>query len=111
MPKSLTRNTTYTSSDFERLLNDALVTYTKETEHDLLTDPIASKILSRDSPEAILSVLREFLALDTSKNDDFKLSKWLQLVVHGLYALSAGPTRSVGSHTVSHGKFVIFLSV
>ena len=111
MSSSATLGISYTFSDFNRLFNDALVTYAKETGKDLLTHPLASNIYSCDSPDAILAVLREAAALDEFRDDSFKLAKWLQLVVHGLYAPSTDSAVGVGSHTVSFAKFAIFLSV
>jgi len=110
MSSSATLGISYTFSDFNRLFNDALVTYAKETGKDLLTHPLASNIYSCDSPDAILAVLREAAALDEFRDDSFKLAKWLQLVVHGLYAPSTDSAVGAGSHTVSFAKFAIFPS-
>jgi hypothetical protein len=109
MSEPSTQSTTYSFSDFERLFNDVLVTYTNKTGKDLFADPLASNINRCDSPDAILAVLLEALALDGSRSDDFKISKWLQFVVRGLYALPAGLALGVGSHNVRRSKPAIFL--
>jgi hypothetical protein len=106
-----TRSTTYSFSDFKRLFNDVLVTYTNKTGKDLLADPLASNINRCDSPDAILAVLIEALALDELRSDGFKMSRWLQFVVRGLYALPTGLALGVGSHDVRQSQSAIFLSV
>jgi len=87
-----------TPSNFDLLFDEALSTYSKETGKDLRLDPLALKISTCDTPDGILAVLRDALALNTPKNDDFKLFRWLEPVVRGLHALDAGP------HSVSHNQ-------
>jgi len=85
------------SSNFERLFNDALKSYKKRTNHDLLAHPLAAQLEACDSPAAILALLsQQVQELNQSRTRDERLSKWLDPTVNVLYAFSATLGEGVG---------------
>ncbi|KAH9988622.1 hypothetical protein BJV77DRAFT_964328 [Russula vinacea] len=67
------------------------------TKKDLASHPLLSSIQSCDSPEAILTVLREQIpAFSQSQNDDNRLTKWVTPTVNVLYSFSAALGQGVG---------------
>jgi hypothetical protein len=94
-------------SNFQSIFNNALREYKKHTEEDLFLHPLAAKLQSCDSPDAILSVLRE-------QASDERLTKSLGLVVNVIYALSSslGEDASLVRHRrLFIQQFVIYLLV
>lgn len=69
-------------SKFQSIFNNALREYKKQTEEDLFLHPLAAKLQSCDSPDAILSVLRE-------QASDERLTNSLGPVVNVIHALSS----------------------
>ena len=71
------------------LLNYVLKTYKKKTGKDIISHPLANKLQSCDSPDAILAVLRRQIATpDQAQSGDETFAKFLIPTVNILYALS-----------------------
>ncbi|KAI9463037.1 hypothetical protein F5148DRAFT_1150347 [Russula earlei] len=84
-------------SDFRSLFSSALLAYKKQTNEDLLMHPLAARLQSRDSPDAILSILREQAqAFDRSRNSEEKLTESLGSTVYVLHTLSSSLREGVG---------------
>ncbi len=109
---SSTPNTTFTSSNFETLLNTALTEYTEQTGIALWDHPIASKIDSCENPESILDIFQEQAqAFDEFRKGDTRLFKWLRPIVDVLYTFSTDVVLSASASLVSPGTFVVIHSV
>ena len=77
-------------SNFVSIFNAALEAYKRKTKKDLATHPLLLSLQSCDSPEAILTVLREQIpAFIQTHNGDDSLTKWVAPTVNVLYAFSA----------------------
>lgn len=87
-------------SSFQSILNAALDAYEKKTKNKLLTHPLIAQLRSSDSPDVILTVLRDLIQkFDKSRGNNERLSSWLDPTVNVLYAFSA--TLSAGVSLVS----------
>ena len=82
------------SERFRSIFDKALKAYTKKTDENLLSLPLFRDLNACDSPEEILSKLRD-PNLGFNHSDD-SLSKWLIPTVKVLYALSATLGKVVG---------------
>ena len=92
----LTRAST-SSSNFQLVINNALKAYEKRTKNDLLAHPLASQLLSCDSPGDIIAVLQQQVqGLDQSQSSDDRWTKWVDPTVNILYALSGTLGEGVG---------------
>ena len=90
-------STSTTNSNFLSVFNAALESYKRKTKKDLSSHPLLPKLQSCDSPEAILTVLREHIpAFNQSQNGDDRLTKWVSPTVNVLYAFSATLGQGVG---------------
>jgi hypothetical protein len=90
-------STSTSHSNFVSLFNAALETYKHKTKKDLATHPLLLSLQSCDSPDAILSVLREQIPTSSqSQNGDDGLTKWVAPTVNVLYAFSATVGGGVG---------------
>ncbi|KAF8489008.1 hypothetical protein F5888DRAFT_1213783 [Russula emetica] len=90
-------STSTSNSNFASIFNAALKSYKRKTKKDLTSHPLLPGLESCDSPEAILTVLREQIpAFDQSQNGDDRLTKWVSPTVNALYALSATVGQGVG---------------
>ena len=90
-------STSISHSNFEFNFNTALETYRRKTKKDLTSHPLLPRLQSCDSPEAILTVLREQInGLNQSQNGDDGLTKWVTPTVNVLYAFSATLGQGVG---------------
>ncbi|KAH9990152.1 hypothetical protein BJV77DRAFT_963516 [Russula vinacea] len=68
-------STSASHSNFVSIFNVALETYKRKTKNDLASHPLLPSLQSCDSPEAILTVLREQIpAFSQSQNDDDRLT-------------------------------------
>jgi hypothetical protein len=77
-------------SNFAFIFNAALETYNRKTKQDLESHPLLPRLQSCDSPEAILTVLREQTPeFDQSQNSDDGLTKWVTPTVNVLYSFSS----------------------
>jgi hypothetical protein len=90
-------STDTSQSNFVSIFNASLETYKRKTKNDLASHPLLPSLQSCDSPEAILTVLREQIpAFGQSQNSDDGLTKWVAPTVNVLYAFSATLGQGVG---------------
>jgi hypothetical protein len=90
-------STSTSHSNFVSIFNAALDTYKHKTKKDLASHPLLPSLQSCDSPEAVLTVLREQIpALSKSNNGDDGLTKWVIPTVNVVYAFSATLGQGVG---------------
>jgi hypothetical protein len=86
---STSPSTSTSQSNFLSIFDAALESYKRKTRNDLASHPLLPNLQSCDSPEAILTVLRDqFPVLSQSQNGDDGLTKWVAPTVNVLYALS-----------------------
>ena len=77
-------------SNFASIVNVALDKYKRKTKQDLGKHLLLPRLQSCDSPEAILTVLREqTLESNQLQNSDDRPTKWLTPTVNVLYSFSA----------------------
>src|SRR6266702_5237697 len=97
IPMSSILSTTTDSSTFKAIFDDALKEYEKKTGTNLTTHPLADKLRTCDSPDAVLNVLQEHArAYEESRNGDRRLMKLLDPTIHILYIFSAALGEGVG---------------
>ena len=90
-------STSTPSSNFASIINAALESYKSKTKKDLTSHPLLPSLQSCDSPEAILTVLREKIpAFNQPQSGDDRLTRWISPTVHVLYAFSATVGQGVG---------------
>jgi hypothetical protein len=90
-------STSTSHSNFVSIFNAALEAYKRKTKKDLTSHPLLPSLQSCESPEAILTALREQIpAFSQSQNGDDGLTKWVTPTVNVLYAFSATLGQSVG---------------
>ena len=83
-------STSTSNSNFASIFNVALEKYNRRTKQDLAKHPLLPTLQSCDSPEAILTVLREQTPeFDQSENGDDGLTRWVTPTVNVLYSFSA----------------------
>ena len=93
-------STVPSSSNFNYVFISAFDAYKKRTKLDIATHPLFSTLETCDSPEAVLTVLREqIFASEQSQGGDERLTNWLVPTVNVLYAFSA--TLGEGASLVS----------
>jgi hypothetical protein len=84
-------------SNFVSIFNAALESYKCKTKKDLASHPLLPHLQSCDSPEAILTVLREQIPVfSRSPNSDDGLTRWVAPTVNVLFSLSATLGGGVG---------------
>jgi hypothetical protein len=77
--------------------NAALEGYKRKTKKDLASHPLLPRLESCDSPEAVLTVLREQIpGFSESQNGDDGLTKWVTPTVNVLYAFSDTLGQGIG---------------
>ena len=85
------------SSNFQCIFNTSLQAYDNKTKNKLLDHPLAARLQSCDSPNAILSVLQDLVQqFDQRRTSDERLKSWLSPTVNVLYAFSATLDEGVG---------------
>ena len=90
-------STSTSHSNFVSVFNAALKTYQRKTEKDLASHPLLPSLQSCDSPEAVLSVLREQIPLFSESQDgDDGLTKWVSPTINVLYAFSGTLGQGIG---------------
>ena len=90
-------STSTLTSDFTPIFNAALETYKRKTNKDLAVHPLLPSLQSCDSPDAVLTVLREQIpAFGQSQNDDDGLTKWVTPTVNVLYSFTDTLGQGVG---------------
>ena len=93
-------STVPSSSNFNYVFISAFDAYKKRTKLDIATHPLFSTLETCDSPEAVLTVLREqIFASEQPQGGDERLTNWLVPTVNVLYAFSA--TLGEGASLVS----------
>jgi hypothetical protein len=98
-------STSTSHSNFLSIFNATLESYKRKTKKDLASHPLLPTLQSSDSPEAILTILREQIpAFNQSENGDDGLTKWVTPTVNVLYAFSATLGQGVG--LVNINRFV-----
>ena len=99
---STSPSTSTSHSNFVPIFNAALESYKRETKKDLTSHPLLSSFQSCDSPEAVLTVLRDQVsAFNPSQNRDDGLTKWVIPTVNVLYTFSATVGQGVGLVNIS----------
>ena len=90
-------STSTSHSNFVSIFDAALDTYKRKTKEDLASHPLLPSLQSCDSPEAILTVLREQIpTFSRSQISDDKLTKWVTPTVNVLYSFSATLGQGIG---------------
>ena len=90
-------STSISHSNFQSVFNAALETYKRKTKKDLASHPLLPTLQSCDSPEAILTVLREQIpGFNESQDGDDLLTKWVTPTVNVLYTFSSTIGGGVG---------------
>ena len=90
-------STSTSHSNFLPIFNSALESYRRKTKKDLAKHPLLSTLQSCDSPDAVLTVLRDQIpAFNQSQNRDDELTKWVIPTVNVLYTFSATVGKGVG---------------
>ena len=94
------KSTSY--SNFASIFNAALEAYKHKTKKDLTSHPLLPNLQSCESPEAVLTVLREQIpAFTQSQNGDDGLTKWVAPTVNVVYSFSATLGQGVGMVNIS----------
>jgi hypothetical protein len=84
-------------SNFVSVFNAALEEYKRKTKKDLTSHPLLPSLESCDSPEAILTVLRDQIpGFSESQDGDDGLTKWVTPTVNVLYAFSDTLGQGIG---------------
>ena len=90
-------STSASQSNFLSIFNAALESYKRKTKKDLASHPLLPRFQSCDSPEAILTVLREQVpAFGQFQNRDDGLTKWVTPTVNVLCSFSDTIGQGVG---------------
>ena len=90
-------STSTSHSNFASIFNAALESFKRKTKKDLTSHPLLPRLQSCDSPEAILTLLRDQIPeFDQSQNRDDSLTKWVSPTVNVLFAFSATVGQGVG---------------
>ncbi|KAH8998636.1 hypothetical protein EDB92DRAFT_1192106 [Lactarius akahatsu] len=85
------------ASNFISIFEVAAKKYKKLTKQDLNTHPFSVVFDSCDSPDAVLNIFRKQAEIfDETRNDDERLIKWLDPMVHILFTFSAAFGEGVG---------------
>ncbi len=108
---SASPSTSTKHSNFASIFDAALESYKRKTKKDLASHPLLPSLQSCDSPEAILTVLREQIpASDLSQNHDDGLTKWVAPTVNVLHSFSESIGQGVGLVNISYSVTKIFSS-
>ena len=90
-------STSTSQSNFVSIFNAALESYKRKTKKDIASHPLLPDLQSCDSPEAVLTVLREQVpAFGESQKSDDGLTKWVTPTVNVLYSFSETVGQGVG---------------
>jgi hypothetical protein len=95
----MSQNSTFTSSssNYQSVFDSALEAYKRKTNKDIRSHPLFTKLETCDSPDAVLTLLREQIpSFGQSHSTDNILSKWLSPTVNVLYALSGAVGGGIG---------------
>jgi hypothetical protein len=84
-------------SNFLSIFNAALESYKRKTKNDLASHPLLPSLQSCDSPEAVLSVLREQVpTFSQSLDGDDGFTKWVTPTVNVLHSFTGTIGQGVG---------------
>ena len=90
-------STSTSHSNFMSIFNAALESYKHKTKNDLASHPLLPSLQSCNSPEAVLTVLREEIpTFSQSQNGEDGLTKWVIPTVNVVYAFSDTLGQGVG---------------
>ena len=90
------------SSNFQSIFNASLQAYDNKTKNKLLDHPLAARLQSCDSPNAVLSVLQDLVQqFDQRRTSDERSKNWLNPTVNVLYTFSATLGEGVGLVSLS----------
>lgn len=79
-----------TNTNYDVIFDNALKAYRKKTGKDLASDPLSSRLETCDSPDSVLSLLRQQVpGFDQCGSNDERLTSWVNPVVNVLYTFSA----------------------
>jgi hypothetical protein len=102
-------------SNFASIFNASLESYKRKTKKDLASHPLLPTLQSCESPEAVLTVLREQVpAFNQSQSCDDGLTKWVTPTVNVLYSFSGTIGQGVGLvniNTFRRREFLFYLQV
>jgi hypothetical protein len=98
-------------SNFVSIFNASLESYKCKTKKDLVSHPLLPSLQSCESPEAVLTVLREQVpAFNQSQSCDDGLTKWVTPTVNVLYSFSGTIGQGVGLVNINTFRRRDFLS-
>jgi hypothetical protein len=103
---------TTSKSNYQLIFDNALATYKKKTGKDIISDPLLRRLESCDSPETVLTVLREKVpGFEQIGGSSDTLTKWLHPMVNVLYTFSStiGGAVSLVSLRKDHRSFIQIL--
>jgi hypothetical protein len=104
-------STSASQSKFVSIFNAALESYKRKTKKDLASHPLLTSLQSCESPEGVLTVLRDQVpAFNGSRNGDDGLPKWVTPTVNVLFSFSGTIGQGVGlvniKTTFRRGEFL-----
>jgi hypothetical protein len=107
---STARSTSASQSNFVSIFNASLESYKRKTKKDLASHPLLPSLQSCNSPEGVLTVLRDQVpAFSQSESCDDGLTKWVTPTVNVLYSFSGTIGQGVGMvniKTFRSGEFL-----
>ena len=78
------------SSNYQSIFDSAVEAYKKKTKNDLRSHPLLPKLESCDSPDAVLTILKEQIpGFNQSRGTDNRLTTWLKPTINVIYTFSA----------------------
>ena len=92
LPSNAMSQTPTATSSYQVIFDNALEAYKKKTKKELRSHPLLSKLQACNSPDAVLTVLRDQIPTSdqshsTSGTND-KLTNWLKPTINVLYSFS-----------------------
>ena len=107
---STATSTSTSQSNFASIFNAALESYKRKTKKDLASHPLLPNLQSCDSPDAVLTVLRDQIpAFNQSPNGDDGFTKWVTPTVNVLFSFSGTIGQGVGlvnTKTFRRGEYL-----
>ena len=102
-------STSTSQSNFASIFNASLESYKRKTKNDLSSHPLLPSLQSCESPEAVLTVLRDQVpAFNQSQSSDDGLTKWVAPTVNVFYSFSGTIGQGVGLVNINtfRGEFL-----
>ena len=104
-------STSTSNSNFLSIFNAALESYKRKTKKDLASHPLLPRLQSCNSPNSIITLLREQVSASSlPRNDDDGLIRWVTPTVNVMYAFSATIGQGVGLVSItllSRGEYLL----